>query len=304
MFNHLRHLPVQVPVLRALGRVALLSLRDQSVGRVRGNRDSPLTPGPVFTAELPPRPRSLIDDYLDHVGGRAADYRGTVPPHLFAQWAFVLQMRAFEGIGYPAAQVLNGGCRLTLNSPIPDNEPLHVSAQLSDIDDNGRRVVVSQRIVTQTKSAPAALVADWQGIIRLKGGTSTKPREPKNLVPSDAQPLAYWRLSTSIGLQFALLTGDFNPVHWSPLYARMMGFGNQITHGFSSMARTMESLIRAKANGDPTGLESFECRFTRPLVLPAPVVVYSTADNRVFVGDAPSSPAYLTGAYCLRGQRG
>lgn len=304
MLAHARHFPTQLPVLGALGRVALVSARQQALDRVSRQPTPPASiPGPILTAEVPLRPRQLIRDYLRHVGGDPAAYRVSVPPHLFPQWTFPLQMRALEGIGYPAAQILNAGCRLTLNRAIPDDEPLRVSVQLTGIDDDGRRAVINQRVITGTRRAPEALVADWQGIVRLARGKSPKPKDNKNEVPADARPIDYWRLSGRIGLQFALLTGDFNPVHWIPVYARLMGFRGQIVHGFSSLARTMESVIRVLANGDPARLESFACRFTRPLVLPAEVVLYRDEAGGLFVGDAPASPAYLSGSYALRQER-
>ena len=44
---------------------------------------------------------------------------------------------------------------------------------------------------------------------------------------------------------------------------------------------------------DPT---TVDVKFIKPLVLPARVGVY-TRDNQVWVGDAPSGPAYLTGTF-------
>ena len=48
---------------------------------------------------------------------------------------------------------------------------------------------------------------------------------------------------------------------------------------------------------DTTNSKSEDVKFTRPLTLPARVGVYVTDDRSVFVGDAPSGPAYLTGRF-------
>ncbi len=302
MFDHARYFPTQLPVLRALGRVALVSARQQAARRIlRRQTEAARLPGAMLRAEVAPRSRSLVADYLRHVHGDPAAYAGVVPAHLFPQWTFPLQMRALEGIGYTAAQILNGGCRLTLNRPLPDDEPLRISVQLTDIDDDGRRAVLNQRIVIETARAPEALVIDWQGIIRLRGGNSKKKKKSgKTNVQADVTPIDYWQLHPRVGMQFALLTGDFNPVHWSPLYARVMGFRRSILHGFSCMARTMESVIRAELNHDPSRLATFECRFTTPIALPAKVVAYTNPTGGVFVGDAPDAPAYLVGSFTAR----
>ena len=69
-------------------------------------------------------------------------------------------------------------------------------------------------------------------------------------IPSGARSIDHWQLGTEVGLQFAMLTGDFNPVHWVGRYAKMMGFNNNIVHGFSMLARTIESLNRNSLDGD------------------------------------------------------
>ena len=119
------------------------------------------------------------------------------------------------------------------------------------------------------------------------------------MVPKDAQRIAIWQLPVNAGLEFAMLTGDFNPVHWVRPYARAMGFRNRILHGFSTLARTIESLNKELFKGDVSGLQSIDVRFTRPLVLPAAVAVF-VKDHHVYVGDAVGSPSYLEGTFSPR----
>ena len=120
-------------------------------------------------------------------------------------------------------------------------------------------------------------------------------------MPMHATELARWRLRLDAGLDFAKLTGDFNPVHWVTPYARAFGFRNRILHGFSTMARAIEGLNRNLFAGSIKGLRTFDCKFTRPLVLPAKVGLYihdgEDGTQQVFVGDAPGGPAYLVGSF-------
>ena len=73
--------------------------------------------------------------------------------------------------------------------------------------------------------------------MKKKNGKAAKKREPSR-VPGDARELSFWNLSASAGLEFAKLTGDFNPIHWVPAYARASGFRNVILHGFATMETT------------------------------------------------------------------
>jgi acyl dehydratase len=254
-------------------------------------------------------PADLIRDYVRHVGGDPSAYRHTVPPHLFPQWGFPLAARTLTDLPYPMFKVLNGGCRVEVNAPLPAGQPLHARARLEDIDDNGRRAVLHQVVVTGTDAEPDAVVAHLYAIVPLgspdkKNGKSSNgaaKKEPQR-VPHDAEEIGRWRLRPDAGLDFAKLTGDFNPVHWIPPYARAFGFRNTILHGFSTMARAWEGVQKGIFAGSTRAIESFDVQFTKPLVLPAKVGLYVHEGDtrRVFVGDAPGGPAYLAGSFTAR----
>lgn len=293
----LRHLVTQAPVLAALGRVALSAARGGSATA------RPSLPGPWTEQELAPRPDALIAAYLRHLGADPAWYRGTVPAHLFPQWGFPLAAQGMVGLPYPLTRVVNAGCRLVVNAPLPSGRPLRVRARLAGIDDDGRRAILTTEIVTGTAEAPDALVAELRALVPLanrRGEAGAKERA-RPTVPADAREIAYLRLRADAGLDFALLTGDFNPIHWVPAYARAAGFRACILHGFSTMARAAVALDRAVYAGRPR-LRELDVRFTRPLVLPGAVGVY-VRDGGLFVGDAPGGGAYLEGKFTSAEER-
>jgi hypothetical protein len=293
-----RHILEQGATLSAIGRVAWLSLEQQLLKKVP--KGAPSVPGPNIEAVYPPRSPELVRDYLKNVGGDPAAYKNTLPPHMFPQWGFGLGGRALEGVPYPISRVLNGGCNLEVRAPIPANEPISVTARLESIDDDGRRAVMQQRVITSTRSVKEALIADMFAIVPLKGGKdkangkSEKKESPR--VPDDAKEIAYWQIGRNAGLDFAKLTGDFNPIHWIPAAAKASGFPNVILHGFGTMARAIEGVNRGVFSGDVTRLKKWSCRFTKPLVLPGKAGLY-VKGNEVFVGVAPGGPAFLVGSF-------
>lgn len=292
------HIFSQGPMLATLARTAFHAAAQARGG---GSGRTPVVPGPEVAGTVDPRPAALISDYVRHVGGDASAWRGRVPPHFFPQWAFPFAARTLDGVPYPIAKVMNGGCRVEVRGDVPAGEPLVVRARLDDVDDDGRRAVLRQRIVTGTKSAPEALAIDLYAIVPLprKKGEGGGARERARVDP-DAREIAFGRVGPRAGLEFADLTGDYNPIHWVPAYARAMGFKSTILHGFSTMARAWEALARVGFAGDTRAIEVFDARFTRPLVLPAEVGVYVLGD-RVWVGDAKGGPAYLEGTFVARG---
>jgi hypothetical protein len=190
---------------------------------------------------------------------------------------------------------MNAGCRLEIHAPLPAAEPLLVRARLESVDDDGKRAILVQRVVTGTRSAPEALVADMRAFVPLAKKEPGAKKAAATL-PTDLKEIAFLGIPADAGLDFAKLTGDFNPVHWLAPYARASGFRSCILHGFSTLARALEALNRRVFAGDPSRLRTVDVRFTGPLVLPARVGVYLNGDA-LYVGDAPGGRAYLEGRF-------
>ena len=324
-----RHILSQGPVLAALGR----TLAGAAAQRVRTSSTVVHTPGPELSAQLPALSRALIDDYVRYLGGDPRAYKGEVPPHLFPQWCFPVLARTLDGLPYPLLRVVNGGCRVRVNAPIPDGEPLQVRARLVAIDDDGRRARLHQQVRTGTASAPDAIEADVYAVVPfVTRGGGTRPSRPageavgapptrevaslhngvgdsrvtsesgrKPRAPEDAREVARFRLGKDAGLSFAKLTGDFNPIHWVPMIARASGFRRPILHGFAELAYAWEGLNRNLLVGDVHAVSELDVRLTRPLVLPHEVGLY-VRGRELSLADALGGPAYLTGTFRLRGE--
>ncbi len=277
-------------MLRALGATALGALRGVKAGA------KPEVPGPWIEAEVAAPSPALVRDFVRATGGEPGSYRGVLPPQMFPQWTLATASRALGALPYPIAKIVNAGVRLEVRSPIPAGERLRVRARLAGIDESESRVVLTTRIETGVAAAPDALVAELRAYVPLgkpakngKGGTPV-------VIPADARELARPRLSADAGLDFAKLTGDFNPIHWIAPYARAAGFRGCILHGFGTFALAAAAVVRTQLAGDASRLELLDVRFTRPLLLPARVGVYVTA-TEIFVGDAPGTTPYLAGSY-------
>ncbi|MCB9735755.1 MAG: hypothetical protein H6745_24480 [Deltaproteobacteria bacterium] len=305
MLENLTHVRHQGPVLAALGRAALSTIKEKlGQGPPAGGI---AVPGPELRETVPPRDEALVKAYLRSVKGDPRAYGGALPAHFFPQYAFPLLSKVLAASGYPLARGMNGGCRLTMDAPLPANEPLNLAAHLAAVDDDGARAILTQALTIGTASAPAAVTAELRVFIPLgpppgekgkKGGSKDKKKKKdKARVPDDVREIAFFKVKPQDALDFACLTGDFNPIHWVPLIARASGFKNTILHGFATFARAIEGLNASVFAGDPTRLRSIDVRFTRPLVLPARVGLYVDGSGGVFVGDAPGGPAYLTGSF-------
>ncbi len=288
-----RHVLQQLPTLGAMARAgardALRTVRRTTGGAL------PATPGPWVTVTLPARQPLMTEVYARHVGADALRYEGRVPPHLFPQWTFPLQLEAMRDLPFPLARMLNAGARLEVDAPLPAGEPLQVATRLERVDESPTRVLVECLSETGTALRPAAHRALFRAILPRRGGSGAKAP-----VPDDARELARWTLPVDAGFDFAKLTGDFNPIHWVPSYAKAFGLPNVILHGFSTMARTWEGLAH-RLEMEPGVLD---VRFERPLVLPAQVGLYVRGDagaGEVWVAEGPGKVPSMRGTYTARG---
>jgi len=309
-----RHLPGQRRVIAAVLDTATRSLwRSRPGGTARTGRTalaSPSLPGPELTEQVTAPSAALVRDYLGHLGGGTEAYRRppTVPPHLFPQWTFPIGARVLHALPYPLTRILNAGCRLEVNAPVPASAPLAIRAQLLDVQDDGRRALLHQRIVTGTPTDPRAVVADLYAVAPLapptrgsRASAHDDDRQVAATVPPRARELARFQFERRAGLAFGLLTGDLNPVHWAGPYARAAGFATPILHGFAMMAHAYEGLARALFAGARDAIRVLDVRFKRPLVLGRgrEVGLYQDdTDARTFyLADAPGVRPYLIGQF-------
>jgi acyl dehydratase len=76
------------------------------------------------------------------------------------------------------------------------------------------------------------------------------------------------------------LSGDFNPLHIDPDFAKMAGFDKPIVHGLCTYGFAGRAILRVLCGGEPSRFESFDARF---------------ADN-VYFGDTIITKIWRTGA--------
>lgn len=269
-----RYARLQKDVVRGMGELALAGLLPGPLRPLLAGGAAPTVPGEWIERRVPALPDALVDAYVDAVGG-ARD--GHVPAHLFPQWAFAMSGELMRGLRYPMLRAVNGGCRLEVRGELPRGRELIVRGRLAAIDDDGKRAVITQRFTTGVEGATQLVNAEVRVFVPLARGRGSKKDAPR---PSEAaRELGRFDVGARAGWEFALLTGDFNPIHWARPWARASGFGGVILHGFGTFARAWEIVRRARG-----GLTELDARFTRPLVLPGSARVMGD-DARVWVVD-------------------
>lgn len=294
-----KHVFRQGSTLLTIGKAALSMLNPPD-----GKGPLPAVPSEKLTRSLTPRAPDLIADNIRWFGGDARAYRGTLPPWFFPQWGLAMMGGALEDIPFPIASVLNQGCAVTVNTPLPADQPLVAHAWLEDIEEQDTKWRIHQRMITGVPGDEEMLIADIFAVVKKKGGTKGGARRGPPVVPAGATEIGSKRLGPKSGFEYALLGGDFNPIHWIGPYARAAGFKSTPLHGFATLGLAMEAVIAARLAGNPHRLAGVDVRFTKPVLLPTTLRFFvdrrEDGSTGFAAGTAPGGPAFMLGTYTTR----
>ncbi|MBI1320389.1 MAG: hypothetical protein GC168_15790 [Candidatus Hydrogenedens sp.] len=104
--------------------------------------------------------------------------------------------------------------------------------------------------VTTVVSAYGSRV--WESVSTyLVRGKYGEPGEPSPLAmlegEAEGDPVAEWHVMNGMGRRYAKVCGDYNPIHLTPLTAKLFGFKRDIVHGMWSAAACL-SYLKAPAD--------------------------------------------------------
>lgn len=193
----------------------------------------------------------------------AAD-NGEIPPHFVgAAIAMPIVAELTAQAPYPLLSVLNQGVRLQMHKPLPVGETIQLNGQLLDASDDGRRARIHSQVSIGTVSAPDAITLDAIAAVMLKAGP--KSAKASKVEKHHFDTLGTWRAAANEGQTFFWLTGDFNPIHTLPFFAKRTRYKGCIMHGYGAFAQIFEHL---KQQFGP--IKDIETRFIRTIPLPSP----------------------------------
>jgi acyl dehydratase len=206
-------------------------------------------------------PQELVEQYLAWAGA-ARCYEGQLPPHMVSQWSLPLVGDLLLRMPYRLTSVINQGVGLRVNGPLPRNTPLHVTASVEQIEQTPGRIKVVVAVITGTAEQASLVEARLHMSFLLPGPRA--PRAPQERGPEpDWITAGLWHADARDGLRFALLTGDFNPIHWCGPLARRSVFRGMVLHGFGSFVRSYEVLSQQGVR-----FNEIDIRFVKPVALP------------------------------------
>jgi hypothetical protein len=126
-------------------------------------------------------------------------------------------------------------------------------------------------IVTEFLVGEARLWTATATVLHRAKKKTDKPVGKRPPAAADANLSQYvsFDAPADIGRRYGRISGDMNPIHLSPLSAKLFGYPRAIAHGMWSLARCA-ALLAPQLSGPPTRLE---VAFKQPLFLPGRVAL-------------------------------
>ena len=198
----------------------------------------------------------------------------TLHPLYLQMLSLPLQMQCLldKKSPFPLLGLIHAANNITIHDDIDISEPLECRVKFSDVRPHSKGWDVDiELIALQGGSCVYTAVSTY--LVKVKA-VHVAPRAPvvgNELVcdGSDSTLINTLSINSDTGRKYAKISGDYNPIHLYGLTAKLFGFKKPIAHGMWTLANAVSSL----ANATDKSFYRVDCRFKRPVFLPANVDV-------------------------------
>ncbi|MFS8071085.1 MAG: SDR family NAD(P)-dependent oxidoreductase, partial [Byssovorax sp.] len=208
-------------------------------------------------------PKELQYVYEMHPDGFRALPTFAVVPAINALIEMAKQGKTAPGLNYGFERILHGEQYTELKRPLPPSARLTHKARIKDIWDKGRHAVVVTETRSYDESGEELMYNELTMLVRGAGGWGGErgPTGDVNAPPERAPDASTEeKLSESQALLYRL-SGDWNPLHADPSFAKSFGFKRPILHGLCTFGYAAHAVIKAFSSNDPRFFKSIRARF-------------------------------------------
>lgn len=208
----------------------------------------------------------------DHVCG--FDVRDQVPATWLHVLTFPLQAWLMSQPAFPfrLAGLIHVSNEMTLRRPVSVSERLDLQVRAGEARPHRRGTVFD--LVGEVSVAGEQVWTGTSTYLSRASGLQGDPAATLRLAAPTAPTSQVWRLGADLGRRYAAVSGDANPIHLSPVTARLFGQPRAIIHGMWTHARAL-----AAFGGRLPDAYHVQVQFARAILLPGTVVFQATADS-------------------------
>jgi acyl dehydratase len=193
----------------------------------------------------------------------------------------------------PRARTVHAEQHLEIRRMVATSGTLLTTCRVVGVWDKGSGALIETEAVSKDADSGEIVIVNRSGsFVRGAGGFGGErgPSASARLPDRDPDVIVEYSTSEDQALLYCL-SGDENPLHWDPAFAKTAGFDRPILHGLCTYGIACRALVANVSGGDPDRLRSISARF-RSVVFPGQQLSVSVwrASNeawfRVSVGDA------------------
>jgi acyl dehydratase len=188
----------------------------------------------------------------------------------------LMNMGAVPGIKINFALVLHGEQAIQIHKPIPVMADVVSEGRVAGLYDKGKAALIVLEVETREKSTGDKLFTNQFSVFaRGEGGfggdsgpkAGNQPPERKPDVVTESRTLPQQAL-------IYRLSGDKNPLHADPEFAKMGGFDTPILHGLCSYGMVCKTAVDELLDGAVEKVAGYAARFAG-VVLPGETIITS-----------------------------
>ena len=174
----------------------------------------------------------------------------------------------------PKAMLLHAGQKIVLHKEIPTGGKATTVAKISNVYDTGKHSILYVDTETKDENDDLLFGTTFSLLTRGDGGFGgEKPPAAVNKPPEGKEPDFRDEIVTLKNQNLIYrLSGDINPLHVDPEFAKLAGYDTPILHGLCTYGFAGRAILRNVCDNDPRRFKSFEVRFSN-VVYPGDTII-------------------------------
>ena len=173
-------------------------------------------------------------------------------------------------LGITWTQVVHGEHAVQVHAPISPAATVIGRTRILDVIDKGAdkgALIYSERKIIDKASGTLLATINQTTFCRADGGFGGAKREAPapHRIPARAPDIVCDLPTRPETALIYRLSGDVNPLHADPAFARAGGFPLPILHGLATFGVAGHALLKSLCGYDPARLTAMACRFSAPV---------------------------------------
>jgi acyl dehydratase len=210
-----------------------------------------------------------------------------VAPSFAVVPAFGILVKSIGVAGVNPMMIVHGEQRIEIaKQPIPWTAKTVTTGKISNIYDKGKGALLVVEADTVDESGELLFRNIYSLFARGEGGFGGERGPGKKNEAPDRAPDQVVEYETWPYQHFIYrLSGDLNPLHADPDFAKLAGYPRPILHGLCTFGFVCRAIMEACCAGDPTNILDWEARFSGEVYPGDKIIseIWQESDTRVLV---------------------